>query len=52
MHELMGVFIFKTVDGGHLGFGGHIKKKKVRLLLKYERAHPNVGLPFGKISCL
>ena len=20
------VFIFKTVDGGHLGFGGHIKK--------------------------
>ena len=46
MHEF---FIFKTVDGGHLGYGGHIEKK-VCLSLKYERAHPKA--PLCKMSCL
>ena len=50
MRELAGFFIFKTFDGGHPGFGGHIGKKKVCLLLQYERAHPNA--PLCKISCL
>ena len=28
MRELIGFFIFKTVVGGHLGFAGHIGKRK------------------------
>ena len=28
MREILWIFVFKTVDGGHLGFGGHIRKIK------------------------